>query len=74
MINIQNYTPELQAHMRATAEQALVLGGIERNCDVAVVEQLNAHSESLPVRAAREAIVATMVMGEAIEARFNELA
>lgn len=67
MLEIRHYPPELQAHMRATAEAGLALAGIARQTEVPAVEQLNEHGDHLAVQDARQAIVATMIVGVPVE-------
>lgn len=65
MLTIHEYSPELQEHMRTTAEIGLALARIERDHSVSALEQLNAHQHP-NIGDARVAIVLTMVLGEAV--------
>lgn len=72
MFNIYHCPPDLRSHMQCVAADALALADIAIRPDVPIVEQLNAHDHPY-VRDAREAIVATAAMGEAVQLVLTDL-
>lgn len=67
MFSINAYPENLQQHMRAIATEAMHLADIPVHPDVPVVEQLNDHGHHPYIGDARQAIIATMVTGQAAE-------